>query len=504
MSELRRQANERGLRAGCKGIVPLTARLEQWQIDLFERPKDISTWLDLHGSPLNIIDPAPMARNSAELEDVARRFDLDFRIYFARKANKALALVDAAHDLGLGVDVASEQELRQVLGREVPADDLVVTAAIKPTRLLELCLESGATVVADNSDELDLLVRLAQRSKNATPVALRLAPRVTQQWLETRFGLPFENAVAAGDRYRDGLGDSVPGIAGVHFHLDGYLAGDRVAAIAEALELVDALRERGHRPGFIDIGGGIPMSYLESESEWRSFWVEHKNSLLGEREALTFDRHGLGLTSHGGEIVGRPSLYPYFQRPVRAEWLAQVLSASLKVGGVPTTVADAIRSRRLQLRCEPGRSLLDGCGVTAARIEFRKQRLDGTWLIGLEMNRTQCRSTSDDFLVDPLLLRPHERVPAENTGQIEGYLVGAYCIERELITWRRLSFPAGVEVGDVVVFPNTAGYLMHILESSAHQIPLALNLVARPEGTATLDPIDAPGLSSTASRREQP
>ena len=56
------------------------------------------------------------------------------------------------------------------------------------------------------------------------------------------------------------------------------------------------------------------------------------------------------------------------------------------------------------MRCEPGRSLLDGCGVTAARVEFRKQRRDGTWLIGLAMNRTQCRSTSDDFLVDPLLV----------------------------------------------------------------------------------------------------
>ena len=72
---------------------------------------------------------------------------------------------------------------------------------------------------------------------------------------------------------------------------------------------------------------------------------------------------------------------------------------------------------------------------------------------------------------------------------IEGYLVGAYCIERELLTWRRLRFPGGVEIGDIVVFPNTAGYLMHILESSSHQIPLARNLIAGPEG-AFPDPID--------------
>jgi diaminopimelate decarboxylase len=142
---------------------------------------------------------------------------------------------------------------------------------------------------------------------------------------------------------------------------------------------------------------------------------------------------------------------------------------------------------------------MDGCGLTAARVEFRKQRRDGTWLIGLAMNRTQCRPTSDDVLVDPLLLRAGgagERV----TGPIEGYLVGAYCIERELLTWRRLRFPRGVDVGDIVVFPNTAGYLMHILESASHQIPLARNLVVPAGGEPFLDAIDAGSLEPPLRR----
>ena len=65
-----------------------------------------------------------------------------------------------------------------------------------------------------------------------------------------------------------------------------------------------------------------------------------------------------------------------------------------------------------------------------------------------------------------------------------------YCIERELLTWRRLRFPHGVDVGDIVVFPNTAGYLMHILESASHQIPLARNLVIGAGGEPSLDAID--------------
>ena len=66
-----------------------------------------------------------MARNAAELEAAGAGFELDFRVYFARKANKALALVDAARELGLGVDLASERELRQVLALGLEPGDLV-------------------------------------------------------------------------------------------------------------------------------------------------------------------------------------------------------------------------------------------------------------------------------------------------------------------------------------------------------------------------------------------
>jgi diaminopimelate decarboxylase len=52
-----------------------------------------------------------------------------------------------------------------------------------------------------------------------------------------------------------------------------------------------------------------------------------------------------------------------------------------------------------------------------------------------------------------------------------------------------------VAVGDLVAFPNSAGYLMHILESPSHQIPLARNLVVDADGSAALDPIDREGLA---------
>ena len=390
----------------------------------------LADWIAEHGSPLNVLNTGPLGRNASELQDAAAAYGIELAVYLARKANKALAFVDEAKRLGLGVDVASERELRQVLERGVPRDDVVVTAAVKPRALLELCVASGVTVAIDNADELALLVRLAAESERRTPIAFRLAPRLPGR-TPSRFGLDHEQILALVEHHWPARDQGALVLAGVHFHLDGYAADERVAALGQSIELVDALRDLGHKPAFIDIGGGIPMSYLDDAEEWDRFWREHRAALLGEREPLTFEGHGLGLIAHAGEIVGRPNVYPYHQQPTSGAWLAQVLDGS----------AAAITERGLELRCEPGRALLDGCGLTAARVEFRKQRRDGTWLIGVAMNRTQCRSTSDDYLVDPLLVRPGAPLSGPSSHPIEGYLVGAYCIERELLTWRRLRFP---------------------------------------------------------------
>ena len=186
------------LRSGCAGIVPLPARLEPWQLELCARSEPLAGWIAEHGSPLNVIDPAPLARNAGELERAAARAGVALEIFFARKANKALALVDEARRSGLGIDVASERELAQVLARDVPAGIIVVTAAVKPRALLELCAASGVTVVIDNEDELALLAEVADGAPGDVPVAFRLAPEVSRA---TRFGLAPAEIVRLVDRF---------------------------------------------------------------------------------------------------------------------------------------------------------------------------------------------------------------------------------------------------------------------------------------------------------------
>ncbi|MFP7365303.1 FAD/NAD(P)-binding protein [Corynebacterium callunae] len=435
-----------------RATVPLTARLEPWAIELLGNPQQCQEVLARFGSPANMLHSAPLLRNCAELVDAGADAGVETRIFFARKANKALTFVDAIRDAGHGVDVASVRELQQVLDRGVLGENIILSAAIKPDELLELALKNGVRISLDSVSELQRVGELAQRLQLSAYVAPRLAPDPTHL-PATRFG-----EVLAVWTTQLAQWPAAVQLVGVHFHLHGYSATDRKTALKEAFLLVDSATAAGHRPRFVDIGGGVPMSYVDDEQQWENFQRAREQMNAGQRPPFSWKADPLAQT------------YPFHQKPIRGQWLSEILD-----GTAPEFI-----KRGLRLHVEPGRAVLDGCGLILVRVAFLKHRSDGVPLVGLEMNRTQCRTTSDDILLDPILM---PQSAAKHTAGTEwgpgatGFLVGAYCIEDEVIIKREMVFPEGIKPGDIIAIPNTAGYFMHILESASHQIPLAKNVV---------------------------
>jgi len=488
------------LRENCEGILPLSARLEPWMCE-FLGSELIAQAVAEYDSPLNVICTSPMARNIAEIRAEAESRGIRSKVFFARKSNKCLAFIDEAICCDAGLDTASENELRQCLERGVSPADIICTAAIKSDDLIDCCVENQVCIAIDNRNELDAVVSRCRSLGQTARVAIRIGGFLHDDtWrrlpacdeedsqagslrhakkLATRFGFD----ALAGTEIAESLNGLPVEVQGVHFHLDGYDASQRVTGIVDALRWIESLRSAGHSPTFIDIGGGFPISYLDDGRQWESFWQQHSQALLGDREPITYRNHGLGLLVHDGLILGKRNSYPYYQQLVRSDWLATILDSSYE----GSTIANLIREADIELRCEPGRSLMDGCGMTIARVEFCKQNAAGDWLIGLSMNRTQCRTSSDDFLVDPILIPTSE----SSSESMTGFLVGAYCTESELISLRKLHFPSGVSRGDLIALPNTAGYLMHFLESRSHQLPLAKNvIVSDDQKSLVLDAID--------------
>jgi len=499
------------IRSNCRGLPPLDAHVEPWMAELLRSPQ-LHQHIQRHNSPLNVVATAPFARNVKNYRQVAESRGLDFEVYFARKSNKCLSLVQQAKEIDCGIDIASLQELEQVLEAGFDADKVICTAAIKTESLVELCVGHGVVMAVDNLDELKRIIGVASALKQNAMIAIRVSGFwYNGEKLFSRFGFDIDQAIKLVDEHFD---SSFIKLIGVHFHLDGYCRWQRQSAISQCLTFMDDLRSREHQIRFLDIGGGIPMNYLLSEDQWTNFWAQLELSLLEKQPPITYRNHGLGLMATPAGVVGRPNSYPYYaadQELIAVDethgvthqmrWLEAVLDSNFiqsrgqhaegaSTDADRTTLAQEIINRDLQLRCEPGRSLLDGCGMTIARVEFCKQHHAGHWLIGLSMNHTQCRTSSADFLVDPIVVHRAGERSVNQKGSMRGYLVGAYCMESELICKRLLEFESGIAVGDLVAFANTAGYLMHFLESRSHQFPLASNLAIDSQGNLSQDAID--------------
>lgn len=491
---------------------PLRPRMHEWQETVLNSGDRLERWVGEYGSPLHLHSTRPFVENARGLEAVAARRGLDLGIYFARKANKCLGYVEAARGAGLGVDTASKQEVEQTLEAGVEPGRVVLTAAVKPRDLLDLCATRGVTVVLDNPCEVrQFAARVRSLEVDPCPVAVRTSGfEVAGDRLHSRFGIDVDDVVGCVQTlWRDAEICDHLQLEGLHFHLDGYDVEHRIAALTANLGFLEPLRAEGHRIRFIDIGGGLPVCYLHEETQWRAFWQRLRAAQLGEAEPITHRNDGLGWATESdargaSRLVGRPEVYPFWQAHDASSWLGALLDAPMSDG---RSIARGVREAGIELRCEPGRALLDGCGLTVARVESVKRHRDGHHYVALGMNRTQCRTSSRDLLLDPVHVAHSTRVrdrgepvaerPWEAAGSAgsEGYLVGAYCIENELLHWRRLTFESGVAPGDLFAFVNTAGYFMHFLESRSHQFPLALNLLVECAGgeigDAVVDPIDA-------------
>lgn len=453
------------------GYLPLTPHLHSWITDLRKDKTLLVKTIQEEDSPINIHHLGPFVENIQSYQQVFQKYELRHGIYFARKANKCISFAKQAFNCGQGVDTASLNELRQCLEAGISAQVLLVTAAVKNKNLLELAVENHVTVVLDNRDEYLLLRQIAREKKKNIPVMVRVSGfTLNGRLLHSRFGFSLIGAQDLIEEIHSEQGWL--GYTGLHFHLNGYAVDERVAAIEQCIDLIDRLRSQGISTDSLDIGGGFPVNYLEDHEEWVAFHRELKLALLDQRTPLTYQNDPLGMVKTATGIQGEPLVYPYSNANYKELFLDRILKSFSEIYRIP--IHELIQQRNLEVRLEPGRSLVDQAGVTVAVVVFRKWDTSGELLIGLEMNRSQLRSSSADFLVDPI----HIPLLGESNSQAPcfGFLVGAYCLEQELILKRKIRFEKFPEVGDLVLFPNTAGYMMHFFESEAHRFNLAKNV----------------------------
>jgi diaminopimelate decarboxylase len=458
-------------------LTPITSK---WMHTILEDFKLQDDLLKTYSSPLNIHSLPFFEDNIKEYQEVLNSYNFKSQLFFARKANKFKNLIETAVNTGIGVDTASYEELKQCLDLQVESSRLISTAAIKNKGLLELALNNNVVIIVDNKDELNEIEKLTKSLGCVAQIGIRVSGFSYEgSKLFSRFGFDIDEVKSViNENIKD---NSSFNLKGFHFHLDGYSTSQRGNALHQTITLFETYKSHFPNLSFIDVGGGILMNYLESEDEWQTFQDQLKQALLENRPELTYKNSGLGFSVRDGVVEGKLATYPYFNSTTKANFLGEVLE-TLNTENIP--VYKRLSDNEIELRLEPGRSLLNQVGITMARVAHRKIDARGNHLIGLEMNMSQLKSSSADFLLDPFVSYKEDDA---SQNPIDAYFTGAYCLEHDIILKRKVTLKQLPSIGDVVIFVNTAGYMMHFYETEAHLFKQAQNVsLSEVKGTYNL------------------
>ncbi|SCF22109.1 diaminopimelate decarboxylase [Micromonospora haikouensis] len=424
---------------------------------------------DALGSPLGVVLPQQLTGNVAAFRSIFSAHRLSGQIYFAHKANRSSALVRELAATDAGIDVASLAELQHALGAGFVPQRIMATGP-KNEEFLWLAARSGITVSADSVGELATLATLVTKwSLPRVRVMARLSGFASTgaqlNSRRSRFGVSAAAASEVFDvieKHADALD-----LVGVAFHLDTIGLPEKAVALEGCLVALDECRRRGLRPWSVDIGGGFGVDYLADGTQWEQYTSALTEAVLGRRAPLTWNGHGYGLRAEGGHVRGSLNLYPAHRPlsgPAYLDRLLRTTSPELR-----RPLGTLLLDNMYELHLEPGRALLDQCGLVLASVLEVRDEANGDTIVRLDCNARDVSLEEHGVLMDPVVVH---RTTSAGPGPVGVYLFGNLCLEADLITRRKVFLPSRPRTGDLLAFVNTAGYLMDFSATQALRQPI--------------------------------
>lgn len=265
------------------------------------------------GTPFYCYSTATLERHYHVFEEAFA--GLDHMICYAMKSNSNQAVVKTLTDLGAGLDVVSEGELRRALALGIPGRRIVFSGIGKTAREMALGLKEGIGCFNIESEpELELLSAVASRVGSRATVSFRINPdvdagtheKITTGKAENKFGIPFRRALPL---YAKAA--SLPGIdvAGVDMHIGSQVTTLEPFEKAYALlaELVVRLRAEGHDIRHVDLGGGLGIPYREGEADppLPQAYATIARRIFGNLGVKVIAEPGRMITGNAGILVTR-------------------------------------------------------------------------------------------------------------------------------------------------------------------------------------------------------
>jgi diaminopimelate decarboxylase len=223
------------------------------------------------GTPCYIYSHATLIRHIRAYDSAFK--NIPHLIAFAMKANSNLAVLRLMAKEGSGVDIVSGGELFRALRAGVPTSKIVFAGVGKNADEIRDALKAGILMFnIESSAEMHALNDVAASLGKKAPVALRINPDIdpkTHPYISTglkksKFGIAADRALeefrmAATLRHID--------VVGVHAHIGSQLTEVTpfVESLKKVLALVDTLKGQGITIRYLNIGGGLGITYSDEK-----------------------------------------------------------------------------------------------------------------------------------------------------------------------------------------------------------------------------------------------
>lgn len=452
----------------------LRPRLHSRIRDFLDNKPLLFELVEKFGSPLNLVFPQNMEANLKTFQDAYKKHNMRGTIYFTGKPCKSLALYREAAGYEIGMDVSSANALKLAIESGWGVSRIGATGP-KACEYIELGLRHDVLMNVDNLDELRQIIsghaqlKLDHRVRITIRIADYQSSRV--QFMgedDNTFGIASSDMEQVFSLLK-GNKDTID-FQGFSCHASA--AGDeqRIAAMENLLTLTFQAIKLGFKPTHINIGGGFPIMYADSCAEWNEYVGSLKESVLGRIPSQVWNNGGLGFRVEGGVLRASPAFINHAPVHTKGEELDRWLSFRLPAFG-NARFSDIVRDSLLKLSIEPGRGLLDQCGITIGRVAFTKTSPKGNRLVGLEMNRSNIHADHLKQLTEPVVIsRDEDNV---NTGDEGVFYMGNLCLAYDMLQYNK-TYPSHLpQAGDLVAFANTAAYMMDFTESETLMQPIA-------------------------------
>jgi len=223
-----------------------------------------------YGTPVYVYSGSKLKENLNGYLSSVREQD---KVCYSVKSNSNIHLLELLADLGSGFDVVSGNELRKCLEAGAKPEDIVFSGVGKTEEELVLAIKENIfSINIESEEELDRIIKTAKDLEKKAQCMIRINPDISSEshpYIQTglktsKFGILREGIDSLVEKAsKSGLIN----LKGIASHVGSQIFNKELIFenLNLLIEIANNLIRQGHTLSYIDLGGGLGISYQEEK-----------------------------------------------------------------------------------------------------------------------------------------------------------------------------------------------------------------------------------------------